>query len=189
MGFHAEKYDIERAGIFKAGNYFRIYEKVFVTADDPHTMLLHGVQMRAAGVQRDVVVRARQKSADVCAHCSGANDQKFHAFSPPEKAAATARRWILPVAVRGMVSTMCIFLGHLKSARCSRQKARSAASSFGSRSTTATATSSPQAGCGMPKATASATQGCFIRTSSISSGAIFSPPRTINSLIRAVRWR
>src|ERR1700682_3638635 len=131
MGFHAEENNIERAGIFKVRNYFRVYEKVFVAGDNAHTMLLHGVEMGAAGVKRDVVLRACQKSAYVCAYCSGANDQKLHAFSPPENAAATARRWILPVAVRGMDSTVCIFLGHLKSARCSRQKAKSAASSCG----------------------------------------------------------
>ena len=56
---------------------------------------------------------------------------------------ATAFLWILPDAVRGICSTTWIFLGHLKSARRSRQNAMSSVSVAGARSFTAASTSSP----------------------------------------------
>ena len=78
------------------------------------------------------------------------------------KCAATLRRCTLPVAVRGMASTIWMVLGVLNSARRSRQKRRQfiLAGLAARGSTTAAATSSPQVRCGTPKQTASATAGC-----------------------------
>src|SRR5205807_1005415 len=132
--------------------------EIVVLADHAHSVLLHGAKMRTAGVQRYVITGTGHLAAHIGPHGSRANDQEPHCLAS-EKAAATARRWILPVAVRGMVSTMWTFLGHLKSASRSRQYASSKTSDWGSRKTTATSTSSPQVAWGLPKATASATHG------------------------------
>ena len=100
------------------------------------------------------------------------------------KACATMRRWILPVAVRGIASVMWICFGRLNSASCSLQYASSSASVAVPLSVTAAATSSPHILCGTPKHTASPTAGCVSSTSSISRGEIFSPPRLIISFSR-----
>src|ERR1700731_1847650 len=168
MRFNAEKYHVHWTGIFQVSHQARVSDEIIVGADHAHAFFLHGAQMRPTGMQSYIVSLARHHCANVRTYGPGPHNQIFH-FSPPENAAATTRRCILPVAVRGICSTIMIFFGHLKSASFSLQCSSSAASVCGSFSTTATATSSPQVGCGMPKATASATHGCIIRTSSISS--------------------
>src|ERR1051326_546622 len=188
MSFHAEKYHVHGPGIFQLSHQPRMRDEIIIGTDYADAFFLHGAQVRPTSMQGHVIARARHHCANVRSHGPGPDDQKFH-FSPPANAAATARRCIFPVAVRGICSTMWTFFGTLKSARCCLQCSINAASGDGSFSTTATATSSPHVGCAMPNATASATHGCVIITASISSGAIFSPPRLISSLMRAVKCR
>ena len=84
---------------------------------------------------------------------------------------------------------MWMSLGHLNAARWARQWTISSFSVAWPWSTTAAVGSSPWVGCGTAKATASETAGCESRTSSISSGEIFSPLRLMNSLMRPTRYR
>ena len=65
--------------------------------------------------------------AEIAADRAGAGDDDLHC-AVGAKAWATMRRWILPVAVRGIASVMWICLGRLNSASCSLQKASSSAS-------------------------------------------------------------
>src|SRR5580704_17470679 len=101
--------------------------EIAVWAHNPHAVLLHRVQVRTAREQCDVLAGLSQARANVAADRARAGDQKLHPYFPAS-AVATAPRWILPVAVRGMVSTIYTFLGHLKSASRSRQYARITAS-------------------------------------------------------------
>src|SRR5579859_5590803 len=188
MGFDAEKHNVHEAGIFQVSHQPGARDEVIIGADHAYAFFLHGAQVRAAGMHCHVISLARHHCANVRSYGSGPHNQEFH-LVPPANVSAMDRRWILPVAVRGIFSTIWTFFGTLKSARCSLQCSIRTASVCGSFSTTAIATSSPHVGCGIPNAPASATQGCVIITSSISSGAIFSPPRLINSLMRAVRCR
>src|SRR6478672_6506782 len=117
--------------------------EIIVGADYANAFFLHGAKVRPTGMQRHVIALPRHHGADVRAYSPGPNNQEFH-FSPPANAAATARRCIFPVAVRGICSTICTFFGTLKSARCCLQCSIRMASLCGSFSTTAMATSSPQ---------------------------------------------
>ena len=62
-------------------------------------------QMRSAREQDDVGAGAREPRADVAADRAGAGDDDSHDVFGVN-ASATTRRWILPVAVRGMASVM-----------------------------------------------------------------------------------
>src|SRR4029077_6474812 len=143
--------------------------------------LAHGLEMRAARDEDDICAGLNESCAEEAAGCAGAEDRDSHRGA---NCSATNRRWTLPVGVLGIDSTMCRWRGTLKSARRDLAKASSSFSVTGWLRTTAASTSSPQVGCGTPKLTASATAGCASSTSSISRGAIFSPPRLISSLIR-----
>src|SRR5665213_1440609 len=100
---HTTNNYIERARIFETADNFRLNFKIAAGAQHAQTARLHRLQMFAPREKRDVLPRARHLSADVAPDGARARNQKPHA---PASAFATAPRWILPVAVLGMVSTM-----------------------------------------------------------------------------------
>jgi hypothetical protein len=59
--------------------------------------------MAAAGDHDDLLARPRQVGAQEAAGRPGADDREPHRSLNDS---ATVRRWILPVAVRGILSTM-----------------------------------------------------------------------------------
>jgi len=105
---------------------------------------------------------------------------------PPHSFSRRRNFWILPVEVLGRVANSTAF-GHLKWARCSRQKSmRSApeASAPGFNATKAFGTS-PHFGCGIPTTAHSRTAGCFTRVCSTSMVEMFSPPLMMMSFLRS----
>src|SRR5581483_9283294 len=121
-----------------------------VRLQDLQAPLSHSSQMRPSGNQGDLKAGSGKASAQIATGGAGAHDGEFHCSTSFTKAAATCRRWILPVLVRGMSSTKKNWLGILKSARCWRQKSARSRFPTSPFSTTAAATSSPQVLCGMP---------------------------------------
>src|SRR5262245_36491050 len=70
-------------------------------AGDSQPALLNRLQVRSAGDQCDLLARSGEHRADEGTNRTRSNDGKSHAsFS------ATILRWIFPVAVRGIASTM-----------------------------------------------------------------------------------
>ena len=67
--------------------------------------LLHGAQVWAASEQSDIEAGARHPCAHVSPDGAGAGDDELHPRGPAN-VAATTRRCILPVAVRGISVTM-----------------------------------------------------------------------------------
>ena len=90
----------------------RLDIEVPVRADDAKPRLLHRAQMWPTREQDDVGARFRKARADVPADGTGPGDRDSH-DAVCEYAFATAPRWILPVAVRGMASVMWICFGRL----------------------------------------------------------------------------
>src|SRR5262245_13186677 len=104
MRRHTEKYDIGLPNRGEVAGSPRFHFEVAVGADDTQPALLHRPKVWTARKEDDVRPRLREPGADVSADGSRADDDEFHdAFA---KAFATTPRWILPVAVRGMVSVM-----------------------------------------------------------------------------------
>src|SRR5207302_1882980 len=157
---------------------FRVDGEFAVSLDDPQAVLAHRLEVGSSGDQDHVHIGLRHPPAQKSADGSGSEDRESHRGL---SCSATNRRWTLPVGVRGMDSTICTRLGTLNSASRPRQWAISSFSETVSERTTAAATSSPQVECGTPKLTASFTAGCDSSASSISRGAIFSPPRLMSS--------
>src|SRR5215469_4973906 len=188
MCLHAEEYDVGIACLLQVIHDLRPDDEVIIRRLDANSILFHRAIVRSARKENNFPALAGYQRANVSAYRAGSGDDGLH-FDSPLKAAATALRWILPVAVRGIVSTIWILFGRLKSARRSLQNARTSPSEAVPFNTMAAATSSPQVGCGTPKHTASEIAGCVSRTSSISRGEIFSPPRLMSSLMRATSWR
>ena len=116
MGFDTKKHDIARANrreIASDGGPASAWlrrgkldlEIAFFGADDAKAALLHGFEVRTAREEDDVGAGLREPRADVAADRAGAGDDNPHeAFGA--NACATTRRWILPVAVRGIASVM-----------------------------------------------------------------------------------
>src|ERR1043166_383724 len=149
MRLHSKKNDIHGSGFLKICDHLGTHFEIAIRTDHPDAAFLHCLQMRTASEQSHILPGPRHLCSDVAADGSRAGDQKLHPLFPA-RAVATAPRWIFPVAVRGIVSTMYHFLGHLKSASRSRQCARIADSLCGSRSPTAAPTSPPPVAWGTP---------------------------------------
>src|SRR5688572_6175876 len=97
-------------------------EVAVLCAQHAQTALLHRLEMRPAREQHDISAGPRQPRADVAANGTRPRDNYPHqAFDA--NACATMRRWILPVAVRGICSVMWICFGRLKSDSFSLQYA------------------------------------------------------------------
>src|SRR5689334_14778043 len=109
MGLHAEEDHIRRPSLLEIADDAGMRFEIAVRADDAQPTLLHRPQVRAPGEQGNVKTGARQAGSQISPDGPGAGDQKLHC--PPVRALATAPRWILPVAVRGMVSTTYSFFG------------------------------------------------------------------------------
>ena len=90
----------------------RLDIEVPVRADDAKPRLLHRAQMWSPREQDDVGAGFRKARADLPADRPGPGDRDSH-DAVGMYAFATAPRWILPVAVRGMASVMWICFGRL----------------------------------------------------------------------------
>ncbi len=123
--------------------------------------------------------------------CGSAYSARSPAPSVTPSLDASPILWILPVAPLGISSRNRICSGTLKDVRRCAVNSRSplAVVDAPGRSTTAAATASPSVRCGAANATACPTAGCASSASSISRGAIFSPPRLMISFRRPVRNR
>src|SRR5262249_11671177 len=104
-------------------------------------VLLEGVQVGAAGDEDDVAAAAGERCTDVGADRTGPDNSEPHR-SLSSSMPATRRRCSLPVAVRGIRSTMRIAFGTLNGASRSRQYVRNSRSSALPRRPTAAPTSS-----------------------------------------------
>src|SRR6185503_13982701 len=100
----AEKDDVRGADCLEVAGHLRPDLEVTLGARHPQAALLHRAQVRTAREEHDVGPCVRQSGADVAANGAGSRDDDLHDFCA--KASATTRRWILPVAVRGIVSVM-----------------------------------------------------------------------------------
>src|SRR5258706_9863350 len=167
-------------------------------------VVAHRRQVRAPRDERDVCSAAGQRGTPIRADGPGAEHGELHGWAgpsvlargddPPEPPAvptcsATRRRWILPVAVRGISSRTWIVAGTLNAASRSRQCPISSAAPACADRVTAADTSSPYLSSATPKQTASLTAGCDSRACPTSAGEMFSPPRRINPLRRPSRYR
>src|ERR1700680_5336317 len=103
------------------------------------------MQMRATRDEDDLCDGFRQPCSEEAAGCAGAEDRDSHVLM---NCSATNRRWILPVGVFGIDSTMCRWRGTLKSARRDLANASSSFSETGSLRTTAAPASSHPGGWG-----------------------------------------
>ena len=87
----SEEHHVGRANGGKiAGDRGRTSKSLFGTHHSK-APLLHGLQVRASGEQRDVLSSPRQTGADIAADGACTGDDDFHAGSPAY-AAATIRR-------------------------------------------------------------------------------------------------
>ena len=113
----------------------RMRGEVAARGQHPDAVIGHRGQVRAARDQRDVRAAAGQRRADVRADRPGAEHREPHGCpgspgcsgspgwpaaaagpGPPATNSATRRRWILPVAVRGISSRTWIDTGTLNAA-------------------------------------------------------------------------
>ena len=104
VGLDAEEDDVGRPEPLEAVGHGRPDLEVPVRRADANPPLRERTQLGAAGEERHVLAGARQPGAHVGADRARAHDQRSHRPGSAS-AAATARRWIFPVAVRGIVST------------------------------------------------------------------------------------
>ena len=102
---HAEKDDVGVTDGRDVRRQLRPHLEVAVGAAHLQAAVLHRAQVRSARDQHDVGADTRQLRADVPADRAGSDDDDLHE-ALGAKACATIRRWILPVAVRGIVSVM-----------------------------------------------------------------------------------
>ena len=84
----------------------RLHFEIAFGAEHAHAALLHGAQMRAAREERDVLAGARHARADVSRRSRRRRRSGISLLRLPRASRRTAPRWILPVAVRGIASTM-----------------------------------------------------------------------------------
>src|SRR5439155_5264653 len=105
-------------------------------AEDAHAVLLHGGEVPSPCDQDDIAAAPRECCADIGADRACTDDRELHR-SASSSSAATRLRWSLPVAVRGIRSTILIVFGTLNWASRSRQCRRSSASSAAPPRTTA----------------------------------------------------
>ena len=102
MCLDAQDDDIERARVAEASDDLRMHFEIAVVRDNAQSVFGHGAKVRATGEERDVLAGAGEERADITSDGSGSGDQEAHGDQTPASALATAPRWILPVAVRGM---------------------------------------------------------------------------------------
>ena len=105
MGFHAEEHDVGGPDRVEAVGHRGLRLEVALRAGNTHATLSHGAQVRAAGEERDVLAGARHAGPQVGPDRARAGDHRPHPVALASDA-ATARRWIFPVAVRGSEGTM-----------------------------------------------------------------------------------
>src|SRR5207302_4853689 len=96
-----------------------VRDEDLLSALDSNPALPHGGQVRAPGDEHHLLPTPGQVRSQVGADCTRPDYGELQADGA--SAAATPRRWTLPVAVRGISSTMNTRLGTLKSASRSRQ--------------------------------------------------------------------
>ena len=85
---------------------FGLDNEIAVRRNYANAVFLHGGKVWAAGVQRHIVCRRATCRAPMYPPIAPAPTMRYLIYLVPDNASATARRWILPVAVRGIVSTM-----------------------------------------------------------------------------------
>src|SRR5262249_44175627 len=211
VGLERHEYRVSAGHRGHVVGHWRLRDEITARRQHTDTVVAHCREVRAPRDQRDVGSAAGQRGTDVGPDGSGAQHGEPHGWAgPPGLARAgappappgvvleppgvatsspTRRRWILPVAVRGIWSRIWIVAGTLNAASRSRQCPISCAASAWADSVTAADTSSPYLSSATPKQTASLTAGCVRRACSTSAGEIFSPPRRIISLSRPSRYR
>jgi hypothetical protein len=106
------EHDVGRADLGERAGQLRPDLELAVFVDHPQSATLHRVQVGAAREEHHVGILTREPRADVSADRSRPGDDDSHEGCDA-KTCATTRRWILPVAVRGMASTMWICFGRL----------------------------------------------------------------------------
>ena len=122
MPFDQSEDDIGGADRSEVAGDVRADFKVAISARHAQSARLHGLQMRTACEQHDIGARLGEFRADIATDRPGPCDNNPHAsYAGGANAAATTRRWILPVAVRGIAVVMWICFGRLKSASRSLQ--------------------------------------------------------------------
>ena len=104
VGLHAEDNNINGPDFPQSASYFRFRNEIAVSTLHLNAAFLHSAQVGSAREECDIQASMRHASADVGSDGAGSGDQEFHPSSS-SRAAATARRRILPVAVVGIFST------------------------------------------------------------------------------------
>ncbi len=105
MRLDAQEHDVRRANRGEVSGDLRPHLPVPVRfTDHAQAVGLHGGQVRASCEEHDLGPGPGQLRPEVATDRPGAGDDDLHAGGV--NASATTRRWILPVAVRGMVSVM-----------------------------------------------------------------------------------
>ena len=106
VGLDREEDEVDRAHLLVVVRCGGMGFEVALRAPHAHASRLHGSQVRPARYERDVAAGQAEPGAQVGAYGAGADDCEPHAGVPPAMTSATMRRCTLPVAVRGMASTM-----------------------------------------------------------------------------------
>ena len=102
---HPEKDHIGRSDDSQVADDLGADFEITVCRDHPQPTLLHGVEVRAPREEHDIGSGAGKPRADVPADGTGPCNDDLHG-AVDANACATMRRWIFPVAVRGMASVM-----------------------------------------------------------------------------------
>ena len=105
MRLDAEENYVHRAGVFEPLNNFRTDLEIAFGAQNAKAVRLHRAKMRAAREERHIFAGPVHACSQIAANGAGSGNQIFH-FCPLANEAATAPRWIFPVAVRGIASTI-----------------------------------------------------------------------------------
>src|SRR5262245_42180668 len=122
MRLDAEHHNVRDSDRSDVRRDSRANREITIRAHHLEALLLHRLQMRAPCRQHDIGTSPGELGAQVATDRAGACNDDFHERDAGgANAWATSRRWIFPVAVRGMASVIWICLGRLKSASRSRQ--------------------------------------------------------------------
>ncbi len=111
MRLDAEEDDVGGADRRQVAGDLRPDFEVALGARHPQPARLHRLQVRTACEQHDISAGSCELGADVAAYRARPGNDNPHAVCGTHvvcgaKACATTRRWILPVAVRGMAVVM-----------------------------------------------------------------------------------
>ena len=106
VGLDREEDEVDLAHLLVVVSRGGVGLEVALRAPHPDASRLHGPQVRAARYQEDIVAGQAEPGAQVGTDGPGADHRQPHAEGPPVMTSATIRRCTLPVAVRGMASTM-----------------------------------------------------------------------------------